>query len=628
MTLLTRTLFTAAMLLAAGGTHALADEAAAKRFYLIGNSLTWDTVPSRLDGDVQWHVDCGKSLPYITAHPEQPCVKQSVIWPQALRNKQYDVISVQPHYGSTLAEDVEAISAWMKMQPDAVFVIHTGWARHAQRADEFSSDATPEAMEHSPGYIRTLLAELRKRHPQRELRQTFCQNLLEQISTDIAAGRAPLSDLESLHRDAIHMTHDHGRYLMHNAMRRALGQPHSAAGFSKLDPQMKEYLDGVLAMLETTPADRALIGRVLSSEDSSERAALAAKLSDPDLRKRMTELLPGIEQARSTSPAALAVAAEVERIGGRVVWTPGGPQWLYLTTGDSGTELFDVLTAVDLYNGNNPLKGRGGRNAQVNNDWLPHLTGLTSLRRLDLANCDITGAGLRHLSGLTGLQNLNLTLTPVADDGLQHLSGMTELRSLGLASTQCTGTGFEHLTALKKLESVNFHFTPLNDAGLAAICRIPISDRLWFAHTHFTDAGAEHLARLKKLQRCGIGSKEDASSGEAVAALSQLPLVDLSLLDRQATPLGIAHAAKIATLRKFDVAYAPTVGDESMPLIAGMPKLQEFRLGSAQVTDGGLQKLAAAKSLKKLTLTRLKNVTPEGIEQLRKARPTLTIDVH
>jgi hypothetical protein len=91
----------------------------AKSYYLIGNSLTWDTVPSLLDGDVQWHVDCGKSLPYIYAHPEMPCVKNSTLWPQALKEKQYDLISVQPHYGSTLAEDADTISKWVEMQPKA-----------------------------------------------------------------------------------------------------------------------------------------------------------------------------------------------------------------------------------------------------------------------------------------------------------------------------------------------------------------------------------------------------------------------------------------------------------------------------------------------------------------------------
>ncbi|MCA8989232.1 MAG: right-handed parallel beta-helix repeat-containing protein, partial [Planctomycetaceae bacterium] len=39
-----------------------------KRIYLIGNSLTWDTIPSLLDEAAEWHVDCGKPLPYIHAH--------------------------------------------------------------------------------------------------------------------------------------------------------------------------------------------------------------------------------------------------------------------------------------------------------------------------------------------------------------------------------------------------------------------------------------------------------------------------------------------------------------------------------------------------------------------------------
>lgn len=55
------------------------------RIFLIGNSLTWDTIPAKLDGHVQWHVDCGKSLKYINEHPEEPCVKTSSLWPQTLQ---------------------------------------------------------------------------------------------------------------------------------------------------------------------------------------------------------------------------------------------------------------------------------------------------------------------------------------------------------------------------------------------------------------------------------------------------------------------------------------------------------------------------------------------------------------
>ena len=223
----------------------------AKSVYLIGNSLTWDTVPSLLDGDVQWHVDCGKSLPFIFANPQMPCVKTSTLWPQALRKKQYDIVSFQTHYGATLAEDVETISKWIQLQPQAVIVIHTGWAHHEKRAAEYASTETSGKMQHSAAYVGALLAELKKQFPDREFRQTRAIDLLDHIAADIKAGKAPLTDVVDLHRDAIHMKLDSGRYLMHNAMRHALGQPRSNRGFEKLDPNLKDYLDTVLDWLKT-----------------------------------------------------------------------------------------------------------------------------------------------------------------------------------------------------------------------------------------------------------------------------------------------------------------------------------------------------------------------------------------
>lgn len=378
----------------------------------------------------------------------------------------------------------------------------------------------------------------------------------------------------------------------------------------------------------TAPADKTLLAQILSVDGSVDRVALIAKLADKDLQSKMTALLPEIERVVKVRRSTLALEAEIKKVDGKLICTQSGPQWLYIATGNTGTEIFDIPTTIDLYNGNNPLKGRGGRNEKVTDEWLKRLAGVTTLRRLDLANCAIQGDGLQHLGGLTGLRELNLTLTPVKDDALKHLGGLTELRVLGLASTQCNGTGFAHLKALKKLENVNFHFTPLNDEGLHAITRVPISGRLWFAHTRFTDEGAASLKNLTQLKRCGLGSTMKGSSGEAVAALTTLPLEDLALLDNQASPVGLAHAMKIATLRRLDVSHAPTVKDESMQLVAQMPALEEFRLGSALVTDEGLQALAASKSLKKLSLSGLKSITPLGIEKLRKAQPKWIIEVN
>ncbi|WP_417385980.1 hypothetical protein [Gimesia sp.] len=222
----------------------------ARSYYLIGNSLTWDTAPLLLDGDVQWHVDCGKSLPYIMAHPEMPCVKTSTLWPQALKEKQYDLISVQPHYGSTLEEDLATISKWVEMQPQAVFIIHTGWARSKTRAEEYASQDVTGKLQHSPAYINALLAALQKKYPDRKFKQTHAIDLLDQVNTDIKNNKAPFDEITDIYRDAIHMKTDTGRYLMHNAMRHAMGQPRSDKGYEKVDPQVKQYLNQVLDTLK------------------------------------------------------------------------------------------------------------------------------------------------------------------------------------------------------------------------------------------------------------------------------------------------------------------------------------------------------------------------------------------
>ena len=216
------------------------------RYYLIGNSLTWDTVPPRLDGDTQWHVDCGKSLPFIFENPEKPCVKTSTLWPKALKEKQYDFVSLQCHYGSTIEKDAVAISQFMELQPKAVIILHTGWARSAERVAEWEGKSPGGPMQHNIAYFDALMELLKKNHPTRTIRRTYAMDCLAQVARDIETGKAPIKDVAELYRDKIHMNTVTGRYMMHNAMRAALGQPRSAEGFAKLDPEMKRYLDSVL----------------------------------------------------------------------------------------------------------------------------------------------------------------------------------------------------------------------------------------------------------------------------------------------------------------------------------------------------------------------------------------------
>ena len=226
----------------------LAVTAGEGNIFLLGNSLTWDTVPAKLDGEVQWHVDCGKSLPYIVGNPTNPCVKSSTLWPTALSKTQYDVISIQVHYGSTLKEDVNAVLRLIETQPDAKVVIHTGWPRSAQRAEEWADSdvSSSSTMKHQRAYFDSLLNNLRASRPEQEFCRSYAMDLLQIVAADVQAGEAGVGSVDELYRDAIHMDVVTGRYLMHNAMRHAVGQPRSANGFEQLEPQIKVYLDSVL----------------------------------------------------------------------------------------------------------------------------------------------------------------------------------------------------------------------------------------------------------------------------------------------------------------------------------------------------------------------------------------------
>lgn len=319
-------------------------------------------------------------------------------------------------------------------------------------------------------------------------------------------------------------------------------------------------------------------------------------------------LVPPARAAAADAVGELTVAAAVERAGGKVVEGPDG------------------VVSIDLFNGNNPLKGQGGPNEAVTDEWLACLEGCSSLRTLSLQNCAITNAGLVHLRGLTGLEDLSLAYTPVSDEGLAHLAELTSLRRLSLAATQCTGSGFEHLRSLRHLNNVNFHYTPLDDAGLKEVAATGVSGRLWFAHTRFTDEGAACVTALKELRICGIGSNAAGSSGAAVAFLKELPLLeDLALMDNQADLTGVLHATAIRTLRRLDLTHAAKTNDECLRQAAALPVLEEILIGGPEITGEGLLALAACPSLKKITLGRMKQVAAGDIEALRRQRPDIEV---
>lgn len=216
--------------------------------FAVGNSLTWDTKPQDLDGDVDYHIFCGRNLQYIYDNPLNHCVDTSTPWTVALQETQYDWLVVQPFAGTTLQQDADIIESWLRLQPTAKLVIHPGWTKFATFPDDYRAGNADNKMRPSPAYINALVEELRVRDPGRDIRTTRSHDLLFSVWEDTQNGVGPFGSLEDLYRDDIHMGHNSGRYLMHNALRRALGQPISGRGFTT-SPELRAYFDQKLTAI-------------------------------------------------------------------------------------------------------------------------------------------------------------------------------------------------------------------------------------------------------------------------------------------------------------------------------------------------------------------------------------------
>ncbi len=215
--------------------------------FTIGNSLTWDTVPSRYA--TNWHIDCNQNLQSIYDNPDRTCVPSSITLSQGLTQNTYDFVTVQPFVGTFQNQDVAIISEWMTLQPDAIFVIHAGWTTHANHTDAYNTPNTTGKMDYSPAYFADLIDDLKAIHPTREIRFNPAFEALELIKQDISNDIGPYTDLSDVYRDDVHLTITDGRYLMHNLMRTTLGLPLSATGFETVTPQTQAYMN---AKIEAT----------------------------------------------------------------------------------------------------------------------------------------------------------------------------------------------------------------------------------------------------------------------------------------------------------------------------------------------------------------------------------------
>ena len=230
---------------------------AAVTVYSIGNSLTFDATRNYA-GNLEHTIDCNRTLQRIFDNPATSCIESHPRhrdWSVALTTKKYDYVTVQPWHNTTLDENVATISEWMRLQPDAKFIVHTGWASRSIGSDRYSN-ALPNggSFEHSEAFFGSLIERLEALYPGRQVGSTNIIGTLNSIAVDIENSDSEIDSLSSLYRDSVHFGLA-GQYIATNSLYRATGQPFSPVNFESLPLATRQYLnarivDNVVAVPE------------------------------------------------------------------------------------------------------------------------------------------------------------------------------------------------------------------------------------------------------------------------------------------------------------------------------------------------------------------------------------------
>jgi len=205
----------------------------AKSFHL-GNSLTNDTLPQRLRAD--YSIFCNKSLDDIMSNPAGYCQQGSQEWPDALTNRDYELIVVQTHLGDTVAGTTAHFATLQALQPSAQFIYHNGWT---EPTSLLTDHADPDSV-YSPVFARKVIAGLPAAIP-----VTRVMDALVYIANDPTS---PYEGISALYRSGAHLIRGDGRYLAHQILRRTMGMdPIDIWEGGGTDPvHHRDYLDRLL----------------------------------------------------------------------------------------------------------------------------------------------------------------------------------------------------------------------------------------------------------------------------------------------------------------------------------------------------------------------------------------------
>jgi Leucine-rich repeat (LRR) protein len=219
-----------------------------------------------------------------------------------------------------------------------------------------------------------------------------------------------------------------------------------------------------------------------------------------------------------------------------------------------------------------------------------------------------TDSDMPLLAKLKDLKRLDLSLTRISDRGLRALKTAPAIEELNLYfAEQITDEGASTVKGWKRLRRLNLRGTKITDATLEFLSGVPSLEWLDIGWAQITDTGLDHLVSLTNLRHLAMGgNKLTDTSLQFLRQMPQIEYLDLSGMQR--TDSGL---------------WSLQLTDAGMQAIAAVTELRELRLAGTAVTGRGLEALKLMAKLERLNLQGCRRLRVDaaavlaGFKQLR-----------
>jgi Leucine-rich repeat (LRR) protein len=286
--------------------------------------------------------------------------------------------------------------------------------------------------------------------------------------------------------------------------------------------------------------------------------------------------------------------------------------------------------------------------AANSNDWIASLGGTVEknvqgrIVAVNLRGTWVNDVEMIDLARLPNLQRLDLSHTRITDEGMRHLKPAAGIRELKLYyAEQITDQGMTAIREWKELRRLDLRGTRISNGTLEILSHLPQLEALDIANTQVTENGMDFLIALTGLKELALGRSRGGDADLSfLRMLPSLTALDLSGARPLPPDTNAAHSR---------VPPPPVLSQKTIEALAELQNLRRLKLGYLGISSGDLKELSKLRSLDKLGLeecsriddeavailagwTSLKyvdlqatQVTPEGVEKLRSARPGMKI---